>query len=392
MRVLVFVNYYLPGDKAGGPIRSIANIVQHLGKEFEFLIATSDRDSGDKQSYPGIQVDEWNTVGDARVMYMSPGRRKFRDIIRLIREVNPDLVYLNSAFGSPWTLFPLLARRLGLTGNVPFLLAPRGEFSHGALAIKAVKKKLFLALARITGLYRNIAWQASTEYEGEDIRRVVRVASERIIVASDLPAAVALSADDHGYAEDVAGKLRIVFLSRVSETKNLLFALQCLQKVSANVEFDVYGAVGDEPYWQSCLSAAAGLGGNVAFSYKGAIPHTEVIPTLRRYDLFFLPTYGENYGHAIIEAMLAGLPVLISDQTPWRNLRGKHAGWDFPLDDIGAFVWAIDEYARLSMEDRRTWRRGAREYAFNVVASSEDIERNRAMLRVLCLSFATMGL
>lgn len=391
MRVLVVVNYYLPGDKAGGPIRSIANIVQHLGKEFEFLIATSDRDSGDKRSYPGIQVDEWNTVGDARVMYMSPGRRKFRDFVRLIREVNPDIVYLNSAFGSPWTLFPLLARRLGLTGNVPFLLAPRGEFSAGALAIKAVKKKLFLALARIAGLYRNIAWQASTEYEGEDIRRVVRVASERIIVASDLPAAVALSADDHGYAEDVAGKLRIVFLSRVSEMKNLLFALQCLQKVSANVEFDVYGAVGDEPYWQSCLSAAAGLGGNVAFSYKGAIPHTEVIPTLRRYDLFFLPTYGENYGHAIIEAMLAGLPVLISDQTPWRNLRGHRAGWDFPLEDMAAFVWVIDEYARLSMEDRGAWRRGAREYAFNVIASSEDIERNRAMFRDLCQSSATMG-
>lgn len=44
-----------------------------------------------------------------------------------------------------------------------------------------------------------------------------------------------------------------------------------------------------------------------------------------------MPTFNENYGHAIVESFVAGLPVVISDRTPWRNLEKINAGWDIPL-------------------------------------------------------------
>ena len=59
--------------------------------------------------------------------------------------------------------------------------------------------------------------------------------------------------------------------------------------------------------------------------------------SLAKNDLFFFPAHGENYGHVIAEAMAAGCPVLISDQTAWRNLEEKGAGWDLPLDAPGRF-------------------------------------------------------
>jgi glycosyltransferase involved in cell wall biosynthesis len=58
---------------------------------------------------------------------------------------------------------------------------------------------------------------------------------------------------------------------------------------------------------------------------------------LREHDLFFLPTLGENYGHVVQEALLAGCPVLLSDTTPWRGLQALGVGWDLPLDDEAGF-------------------------------------------------------
>ena len=61
--VLVFIGYYLPGYKAGGPVRSIANVVETLGDEFEFRIVTSDRDLLDEVPYPGITHRHMDSTG-----------------------------------------------------------------------------------------------------------------------------------------------------------------------------------------------------------------------------------------------------------------------------------------------------------------------------------------
>src|SRR5215813_4412202 len=60
--VLVFADYYLPGFKAGGPIRTLANIMEQLGDEFEFRIVTRDRDYGDRSPYPGILTNCWQAI------------------------------------------------------------------------------------------------------------------------------------------------------------------------------------------------------------------------------------------------------------------------------------------------------------------------------------------
>ncbi len=77
----------------------------------------------------------------------------------------------------------------------------------------------------------------------------------------------------------------------------------------------------------------ASLPENVQVEYRGNLPNERVAETLFGYDFFFLPTLGENFGHAIFESFSAGCPVLISDQTPWRNLAEQHLGWDIALDE-----------------------------------------------------------
>ena len=61
--------------------------------------------------------------------------------------------------------------------------------------------------------------------------------------------------------------------------------------------------------------------------------------------MFFLPSFSENFGHAINEALSVGVPVLISDKTPWRNLQEKGMGWDLSLDNRRAFIEVIEAMA-----------------------------------------------
>ena len=70
--ILIIMGRYLPGYKDGGPVRSVKNLVDYLGKEYNFKILTCDRDHEDERMYPNIKVNDWNEVGNANVYYVPP--------------------------------------------------------------------------------------------------------------------------------------------------------------------------------------------------------------------------------------------------------------------------------------------------------------------------------
>jgi glycosyltransferase involved in cell wall biosynthesis len=340
--VLVFTRYYLPGYKAGGPPRSISNMVEALGNELDFRIVTSDRDASDVEAYPEVTEGTWTAVGKAQVLYLAPARKRFLRIATILLTVPHDILYLNSFFDPVFTQTLLLARRLGLGSDARCIIAPRGELAEGALALKSAKKKAFLFVARATGLYRNLEWHASSRHEAADIRRALGKVVRHIKVASDVPDMTTRSL--RSFVPRTPGEpLRIVFLSRISPMKNLDFALEVLWRVRVPVRFDIYGMVDDDAYWRRCQEIMATLPSNVEAVWHGCIPHSEVAETLARYDLFLLPTRGESYGHAIFEALSVGTPVLIADTTPWRGLEEKRIGWDLPLSNPGDFADRIEK-------------------------------------------------
>ncbi len=104
---------------------------------------------------------------------------------------------------------------------------------------------------------------------------------------------------------------------------------------------------------------------------------------LRRWrstDLFLLPTAGENFGHAIFEALSSGVPALISDQTPWRGLAEAKAGFDLALAEPDRWVDAIDAFAAQPPDRQAEYRRGAAEVARRWFRESGAIERSAKML------------
>ncbi len=378
--ILTFVPYYLPGYKSGGPARSIANMADRLGGKLEFRIVTSDRDKGDDRPYPGVITGEWNSVGSSRVFYLSPTDQSLAGLTRVIKNTAHDILYLNGFFNPQFTIRVLAARRLGLISSSPLVLAPRGEFSEGALLLKSRKKRIWIALSRTLRLYQNLTWQASGRHEAADIRREMKSSAQRIAVAPDLPAAPGtLTRGNTEQTRAPGGPLRVCFISRISPMKNLDYALKVLLQVKAPVKFDIYGVEEDKAYWKKCGGIIDNMPRNVSVTYHGKIKHADVHRTLLKHDLFFLPTRGENYGHVIYEALSAGLPVLISDQTPWRNLESPGVGWDLPLEENAAFKAAIESQSALSGEELSTQRRRVLEYARNIANDEKTLSDNYSL-------------
>lgn len=153
--------------------------------------------------------------------------------------------------------------------------------------------------------------------------------------------------------------LNVVFLSRICPQKNLIGAIRCLRDIRFEVEFTIYGPKEDSGYWLKCKNELDKLPGNIHWSYKGDVPSEEVQQTLQKHDVFLLPTRSENYGHVIFEALSVGCIPVVSDQTPWKVINERKAGYTLPLtEDMGEFTDSLkamhdmDQKQRNEMADR----------------------------------------
>lgn len=332
-KILIFIPHYIPGYKSGGPVRSIENIINNLHEDFDFYILTSDRDIGDVTPYKNILRHRWNKVGNAKVFYIDECDKKISFYKIFLTKCRFDIIYLNSFFNTNFTIKPLLALKL-IKNPPPILLAPRGEFSQGALQLKTIKKRIFLALGK--WIYKDISFHASSKYEEKDILSVLPEQKEnRIFIALNPSKKTSFMPEESLLVNTSC--LNMVFISRITPKKNLDYALKILQKIDIKATYDIYGPIEDKHYWEKCQSLIKTLPNNITCTYKGIVDPKEILQTFSQYDLFFFPTKGENYGHVIAESLAAGTQVLISDQTPWRNLDKLGIGWDLDIADIHAF-------------------------------------------------------
>lgn len=383
MKVLTFVNYYLPGFRGGGPIRSVANLVAHLGREFEFRIVTTDRDFQDTHAYAGVVPGEWRPVGDAEVLYMPDERMTLWGIRQLLRGADCDVIYLNSFFHPRYTIPILLLRQLRMIPDKAVVLAPRGELSPGALALKKWKKRLFITLARRIGLYHGVLWQASSIHEEADIRTIfgggAKIDRVPVLVVPDMPEPNVAS-EIPPKAEKMKGRLRVAFLSRITRKKNLDGALRMLSRgLRGEVEFNIYGNVDDAAYWMECQKIMRSLPGNIHARYAGSIEHSSVQRELMQNELFFLPTHGENFGHVVLEALFAGCNILISDRTPWLDLERQSIGWAVPLEQPDRFVEVLQQMIDMGPAEFAERSQRALEYGIQVSRDPAVTRDNRAL-------------
>lgn len=342
-KVLIFIDWFAPGYKAGGPITSNVNIVEHLSDKLDFYVITSSFDYHATAPYKNIQENKWVDWQGAKVMYINPSCLSWKVLKKAVEEAACDVWYINGIYSRYYSLYPLLLAKNLKPKKV--IVCARGMLSPHALAVKSVSKKIFLTLAKTVNLYRNVIFHATNEEEKEYIQSAI--SKKNIVdVAENLPRKMDLQANG---CVKVKGEVRLVSFARISSEKNTLFALKALRKCKEKVVYHIYGQINSEIYWQECQKAIAELPTNVTVEYKGCVSPHDMQKIYTHYHALYLPSTGENYGHAILESFMNGCPV-ISNKTPWLGLEKKNIGWDLPLDE-SLYALVIDHLSRVGSDE-----------------------------------------
>ena len=346
--VAVFAPMFPPAFLGGGPIRTLDALVGEAPGDWKVHVLTSDRDLGGGSRLP-VSSNGWVATGTTSVYYMTADRlgRILRGFLAL-RRAKPDVLYFNSFFDPLFSIVPQLFSGVFFIGRPMKLLAPRGEFSAGALAMRYRKKRLFIGLFKAFGLHHDVVWHASTEHEAVDIRSIWGVDAV-VLVREDetrLPvhAAAPLASESR--------QLSAIFLGRIVPNKGLLILLEALQSVTAPIQLDIFGSEEDARYAESCHRAAATAAPNVSVNFMGSVPPQDVRGHFNSYDIFLMPTAGENFGHVIAEALSASCPVMCTDRTPWTALLHAGAGEVVRSSTPEGWREAIDSYSALTLSDR----------------------------------------
>jgi glycosyltransferase involved in cell wall biosynthesis len=374
-RILIFADYYLPGFKAGGPIRSIQSICDALGNEFDIYLVTRDRDIGSIEPYIHLAVNQWLTVNEIKVKYKVCNEMTIASIKSILDEIKPDVIHCNSLMSIRFSFIPIYTALRYKDYNGKILLSPRGELSQGALSLKRFQKIVYLKIYSLLGIDASVKWLASSDSEQKDISRKFSGSKGNVIRVDNLPNIKSWKEDIPRTCQKNENSLKLVFLSRISKMKNLNFLLNLLHDIDINIHLSVYGPKEDISYFDECNDIASKLPSNIHVKFLGSLSPSDVYLTLKEFDLFVLPTLGENFGQAIWEALASSVPVLISDRTPWVDLKSKGVGWDVSLEDPEEFKRVINEVFNMSEVRHGSMRNNCRVYAFDYVTNSNSLKK-----------------
>ena len=397
MKIFVCIESYLPGTKGGGPVRALANLIEQLGETHAFYVLTRNRDYLTDVSYRDVAVDTWTKVGQASVFYASDA-----DFARVIQQqvqaVQPDWIYLNGAFAPLSRMYLMVCRRLKKLQAIPVLLAPHGNLSEAAMGHHAWRKQAWLGYAKWRGLFRGVIWHAASEREADQVRQVLGPSAQvRIVPMAPRPARPPAPSS---VLRDPSISLRLVYFGRLSPEKNLPFAFEVLRRCAERhpdwaISYDLIGAGGPN-YEQELRRLAGELPSSVQVNFIGQLDpdvltqrlnsisaspsdftapssalrssssvlrHSSFSSPSSSYHALLMPSLTENFSYTVLESFQAGIPVLISDQTPWRGLEAKGIGWDLPLHVPEDWDAAMDSLVAMTPEGRISRSKRAREFA-----------------------------
>jgi glycosyltransferase involved in cell wall biosynthesis len=381
-RILIFSDFYQPSFTGGGAPEMVLNIVNRFFDRYDFFVVTRNHDNRrDQKPFTTVQTDAWNSTGNARVFYSSKKNLNRSFFAKLIIEVAPDLILLNSPFSTPTIIF-LLLRRKKRFRDIPVILAACGSLSKGSLSLKRVKKWVFLRCAGLVGLYKSVIWKASFIEEMNEIKTVIG-SKATVMVAPDLtPAVIDIGLASNGRPAKHEGSVKFVYFSRIERKKNLHYFLDRLKEVKdGEISLEIIGPPEDMVYWRECIGVMASLPRNVSVTVSGAFPRPEALQRVAQNHFFVLPTLNENFGYVFIESLAAGCPNLTSDNTVWNDLEERNAGWRIPLDNVDEWTEKIKYCIAMDEEAYSSMSAAARNFAADWLSRSNTEEATEELLR-----------
>lgn len=324
------VLHVIPGlsRSSGGPARSVQGLVAALPKP-----------SVDAWIYPFDNADPW-----------IPGVRKLTQTLTVQTLKHFDLVHIHGI----WDLRLHVVAKMCRKAGVPYVIAPRGMLEPWSLKQKWLKKRIARFLYQDKDLKCAAALHATAESEAAQFRKL---GFKNPIIIS--PNGVNVPDKPLGTKHQALGtdeKRRALFVSRMHPKKGVLELVESWARVKPDgwqCEL-VYTLNGDEEqaYAQCVKDRILALG--MSYQDKDGTVHSPTPTTFSNFiligplddekkweayaraDLFVLPTYSENFGIVVAEALWAGVPVITTKGTPWKDLVDHKCGWWIELPDVNS--------------------------------------------------------
>ncbi len=227
---------------------------------------------------------------------------------------NQTVIHVNGL----WTPFLHKIVRLAIKNSLPFVISPHGTLEPWALAHKYLKKKLAWHLYQKQDVQCANVIHATSKVESENMRDLGIVT----------PIALVPSATGLPDLKKVNNKIRtMLFLSRIHPVKGLLNLIVAWAQVRPAGWRLVIAGVDEDGHRQEVEQRVKYFGLEAFVQFVGPVFDDEKSNLYHRSDLFVLPSYSENFGLVIIEAMSYGLPVITTRAAPWSILQEKQCGW-----------------------------------------------------------------
>ncbi len=373
MKLLIVISGYFPGQKYGGPPVSIDNFCELL-QEHQHYIITTNHDFNEVETYD-VPKGWTKRTSNQYVLYLSDKDYHSHTFKTIIQEVSPDILYLQGLYEQCDLDFLRLAKK----NNIPVLLAPRGGLCSGALK-KKYKKIPYLFVLKHSGILNSVFFQSTSKEETSAISHYLGAPHDHIFELDNIPSIPHRQIELLGKEPGIA---RFVFLSRIVDKKNLLLALSSFATIKGDVVFDIFGPIEDKQYWAQCENVISNLPGNISVHYKGSLSHEQIHSTLSQYHSFLFPTFSENYGHVIVEALTANCIPIISDQTPWNDVNDYGIGWALPLKQSFSFAEAIQTVVDMDQDELDSRRTKINQYIAKRISVQEIKESYLAALNAI---------
>lgn len=317
MKILSFVTSL--SLNSGGPSRSVPMLVRGLAEEgVDITLMTIYSEDMNSHALEG-------TSAKFKAIPKDFSRKEVEDFI-----VNEkfDLIQLQSVWDPPYHTFVKIARK----HNIPYIITPRGMLEPWSLSQKKWKKRIALWLYQLRDLKKASCIFTTAEMEAQHVHDL----------GVNVPMSVIPNGiETEGYAcrTDINSvKKQVLFLSRIHIKKGielLIDAWANIAKANTIADFKDWNLVivgnGEPEYIESLKAKVENL---QLQDYIKILPPVFGEAKVRLYQessLFCLPSYSENFGMVIAEAMSCGVPVITTTNCPWEILNETETGWCIDL-------------------------------------------------------------
>lgn len=341
----------------GGIARSVPRLAKALAACGESVILIGPRSQSmtfDVASFGNMDVRLADSSNELK--------RLLKDSIQSLPK--GDAVVYHAGVWSPWNhLCATTARRAG----IPYIASPRSSLDPWALRHRGLKKQLAWWLYAKKDLNAAAGIHATAEIEAEHIRRAGVKAPVFVV-----PHGIDLPPDGFGANRSTNGLKRLLFLSRLHPKKGLEDLIEAFAKLS-NTDWELVIAGNDEDgYCQKLRALAAAWQAHERIHFHGPVSDNDKWQLYASSDAFVLPSYSENFGLVVAEALACGVPVVTTTATPWHDLTANGCGWCIPtgtedlqntLREVCALdreqLQAMGHKGRLWMQEEFSWEKQA---------------------------------